>query len=533
MESAEPTESRTPHIKFDSFPRFKENWKNSLIENASTSSNEFPDYHISDPEASLVSSSHVRSFQLGTGASIYTQSLIPAILGAKHEILFVTCFWAASPTLSALKEALEKLAEERRERIHSSSPHGNAVSPLKIRICFSSRSLFQKLFHTSSKDGYVYPSSTWSKKLGLPSPDVLDAGLIDIRVKTLFFLPFSIVHPKFLIIDRQRAWLPSCNVSWEAWLEGCIEISGNAVAGVVEFYRHVWDQQLEDQLTAGINSDDGSESSREFELTSVPSPANLFETSFPGVETPTVLLPSSHHRNPRFDLIPWHNSPSPPPTPLNYAVLQLIDMAEHFIYIQTPNLTASVVVDKLLEALQRGVNVAIVTSKNLMVLEQIFTAGTTTSFSLRSLIQKYRKLEAQQSRSKTSLSGEDSRRDIDVEAQRPSLGFLTIDYFRPDPEREGDSTADGAVEEPVQSHLKLTLVDAQYIVLGSGNLDRPSWYTSQEFGILFHSHEIATTIGAAVGNVLASRRESVFSSAADDQLGRQSSQEDINQPEPQ
>ncbi|KAI1377166.1 phospholipase D/nuclease [Hypoxylon crocopeplum] len=507
------------HIQYHSLSHFKDPWKASLIEGAPNLHDEFPDYHLSNPE-SLVATSFLHSFQLGTGASIFTQSLIPAIFEAKHEVILVTCFWASSPTLSALREALEKLAKERCERIHNAraASSGEDVLPsLKIRICFSSRSLFQKLFHTSSRDGYLYPPSMWATQLGLPSPEILDSGLIDLRVKSLFFLPFSVMHPKFLIIDRQRAWLPSCNVSWEAWLEGCVEITGDTVAGLVEFYRHVWDKQLASQLTTRVESNPGSvrlPSGGRLGLTSIQSPASRI-VEFAGVATPTVLLPSSHHRNPRFDLIPWHNSPLPPPTPLNHAILRLLDMAESFIYMQTPNLTSAAVVDSLLEALKRGVNVSILTSKGLMLLEQIVTACTTTSLCLGSLIRKYRKLQAQRAQFDTSRGSEDSEPAIDVEVQQPPLGFLNVSYFRPDP----SNRADGVVEEPVQSHLKLTIVDGQYTVLGSGNMDRASWFTSQELGVMFHSTDFATSIGSAVGSVLDGRRDLVFSSSSSyDQL---------------
>ncbi|KAI1447028.1 phospholipase D/nuclease [Annulohypoxylon stygium] len=526
MNSPGSTQPSNPYITYDSFSRFKDTWRDSLIENAASSYDEFPDYHIRDP-GRLVSSSAVRSFQLGTGASIYTQSLIPAILEAKYEVILVTCFWAGSPTLSALKEALEKLAEARREHIRTSISDHESLSPLRIRICLSSRSLFQKLFHTTSRDGYIYPPSTWSTQLGLPSREVLESGLIDLRVKSLFFLPFSVMHPKFLIVDRERAWLPSCNVSWESWLEGCVEIAGDAVAGLVKFYRHVWDGQLE-QLTTRDIPDDGSANPLnldEMEIPTVPSSVDHFNAFSQGCETPTILLPSSHHQNPRFDFLPWRSSPPPPSTPLNQAVLRLLNLAEHFIYMQTPNLTSWAVIDKLLEALKRGVNVAIVTSKRLMLLEQLVTAGTTTSICLRSLIRRYKKLEAQQARSKATCGP-------DIEAQQPRLGFLNIDYYCPDAESQAECREDGITEEPVQSHLKLTLVDGQYVVLGSGNMDRASWFTSQELGILFHSKDIASTIGEAVGNVLSGRRQSVFSSAADNQLYRRLSQEETASPTP-
>ncbi|KAI0378539.1 phospholipase D/nuclease [Hypomontagnella monticulosa] len=505
-------------ITFDSFPKLKENWKHSLAKSASTLRDEFPDYHISDPEC-LVTSSHVHSFRLGTGASIYTQSLLPAILLAKREVLLVTCFWKRSASLSALKETLEKLAEHRREHIRSVRASGSdtyVLPPLKISICFSSRSFFQKLFHTWSRDGYIYPPSTWSSQLGLPSPELLEAGLIDLRVKSLFFLPFSVMHPKFLIIDRERAWLPSCNVSKEAWFEGCVEVSGNVVSNLVKFYQQVWDRQLEDQLTVSSNlayQPDRPISLEEIGLTSVGSPASFYEVFPLGVTTPTILLPSSHHRNPRFNIFPWLAYPSPPPTPLNTAILRLLDLAEHIIYLQTPNLTSMPVIDKIFEALKRGVNVAIFTSGRLMILEQLVTAGTTTSRCVQSLIRRYEALKTQRSKLKERAN---SGQAVDVEAQHPRLGLLNIYYFRPQSEDEWDPVDEEVVEEPAQSHIKLTIVDAQYVVLGSGNMDRASWFTSQELGIMFHSRDIATAIASAVGEVLSLRRDPIFVSSADD-----------------
>ncbi|KAI0095981.1 phospholipase D/nuclease [Daldinia grandis] len=499
-------------IKLDSFPRFKEEWKHSLVEHASTLHNEFPDYYLSNPDC-LAGTATVKSFRLATGESIFLKALLPAIATAKHEVILVTCFWAQGPTLDALRGTLEKLAEYRREHIRSirsASSGANEFSPLKIRICFSTRSLFQKLFHPFSKDGYVYPSSTWTTRLGLPSPEVLEAGLIDLRVKSLFFLPFSVMHPKFLIIDRERAWLPSCNVSWEAWLEGCVEVSGDVVATMVEFYQNVWDRKLGNHLTSRRDLDyDRSSLSTLLEhgLTAAPqSHVGALEEFISGIEIPAILLPSSHHRNPKFDFIPWHDHSPPPPTPLNTAVLQLLDMSEHIIYIQTPNLTSAIVIEKLLDALKRGVNVTIVSNERLMLLEQIVTAGTTTSRCLNSLIKRYKKLKAQRPQSIVNDSCANSDLGIDVEAQQPQLGLLNVYYYCPASKNETDETS----EEPVQSHLKLTIVDAQYVILGSGNMDRASWFTSQELGILFHSEDFATAVSTAAFSTLSGRRESVF-----------------------
>lgn len=147
----------------------------------------------------LCSSSAVEDFISGTGEDIFTDAIIPLLLSAKKEVILVTCFWAASPLLSKLSSALVELS---RKVISQGLPK------LRVRLCFSSRSLRQKLFHTTSPKGEIYPPSKWVPKLGLPAPDLLQG--LDLQIKSLFFLPFSVLHPKFVIVDRQLALLPSC-----------------------------------------------------------------------------------------------------------------------------------------------------------------------------------------------------------------------------------------------------------------------------------------------------------------------------------
>ncbi|ETS79717.1 hypothetical protein PFICI_09570 [Pestalotiopsis fici W106-1] len=486
-------------------------WKLALHESSEERRNELPAYQGNSGVESLITSSNPQSFELGTGASIYTNSLLPAILKARFEVILVTCFWASSATLTALKETLEQLAEQRRQLVQGGGPDASTLPQLRIRICFSSRSLFQKLFHTTSRNGYVYPSETWEGTLGLPSPDLLKAGCIDLQVKSLFFLPFSVMHPKFLVVDRERAWLPSCNISWESWLEGCVEFTGDAVQKLMTFYRDVWEQELDLQhsslrdnvfhsiltLQAGGATTLG--------LRTIQSPARHF-ASFEGPAVPTVLLPSSHHQNPRFRPLPWLDHPVPPSTPLNAAILRLIGMAERSIYMQTPNLTSTAVMNSLLDALERGVQVSIVTSKGMMLLEQIVTSGTTTALCLRSLVRQYNRLSDSRAKPRSITSASSAEPMIDLEAGRQRIGPLKISYFHANPENARTK----ATEEPVHSHLKLTIVDSQYTVLGSGNMDRASWFTSQELGMLFHSADFAKTVSDTVVTGLAGRTRTIF-----------------------
>jgi phosphatidylserine/phosphatidylglycerophosphate/cardiolipin synthase-like enzyme len=439
--------------------------------------------------------------------------LIPAIVSARHQVIFVTCFWAPSKTLTALCDALLKLAAHRQAAIQDALNRGtSSIPPLEVRICLSSRSLFQKLLHPQSRYGYDYPPSSWPKKLRLPDAALLEAGGIHLQVKSLFFLPFSVMHPKYVVIDRQRAFLPSCNVSWEGWLEGCVEISGDAVRGLLSFYSRTWEKENTSRQL--LDGDEGPALHvRGAELSSIPSTAHYraefqFQSSLP-----TLVLPSSCHRNPHFRPFPWQKAPAPPSTPLNVALLQLFEQARESIYIQTPNITCEPVIAALLDSLFRGVDVAVVTNRNMMLLEQLVTAGTTTSWRIQSLIRRFRRLRAA-SRGRTHSA--------DLEAGPVAIGHLRISYFHSKSaagsgsrERRPLIAMPSQGEEPVHSHLKLTLVDEEYAVLGSGNMDRASFYTSQELGILFHSHEFCSRVKAGVDGVLEGRLELVFDSHDD------------------
>lgn len=443
----------------------------------------------------------MESFSIGTGATIYTQKIVPAILSADHEIILVTCYWASSKTLTAVCNALEQLARRRESR--------QPTNTLRLRICFSSRSLFQKLFHTSSTDGYVYPPSSWQPKLGLPSPDILVAGKIDLTVKSLFFLPFSVMHPKFLIVDRRHAFVPSCNVSWEPWLEACLELTrrsprSDPIDGLLEFYRATWEKNLNrdsfsPQSTEMHTLADGTQPHIKHIITS-PADASVNLTNIGVPSSDVEWLPSWHHRNPKFCFFPWQ-TPKAPDTPLNSALLKFFKEASRDVFIHTPNITSHPVLTAMVETLARGVNITIVTSKKMMVWEQVLTAGTTSERCIKNLAKRYNRLCESVGKSRQSQpDGDDA---MDVEAQIPKPGSLKISYFRP-------AVGSSAQEEPVQSHVKLTIFDGERVVLGSGNMDRASWFTSQELGISVRNTAFAAAVKSTVHHSLEGRLEPVY-----------------------
>ena len=468
-------------------------WLKDLSGSHADRSSDRSNYWNADVQT-LLSPGNLHSFSLGTGESLYSSSILPAIEQAEQEIILVTCFWARSKTLDALNGTLRKLSAKGQRR-------GRSV---RVRIYFSSSSLTQKLFHPQTLNGRDWSPDTWEPKLGLPSRDELPG--LDLRVKSIFLLPFSVMHPKFVMIDRRRVILPSCNVSWEDWLEGCVELSGDVVKQFVTFWREFWADRDDSREEL---ANDPPCSGEAIPLASGPNA--LASRRLNLTDVPAVFLPSPHHRNPRFAPLPWTSCPPAPSTPLNIFLLSAFKTAQKSIYIQTPNLTAPPILSALLAALRRGVDVEVVTSEKLMVLEQIVTAGTTTARCVRKLVKLYKRRAAR----KGQVSSVDS--PALMESGNARLGNLRISYYTPlgSPEQPRKKSSSGfTAAEPVQSHLKLTIIDSEWTVLGSGNLDRASIFTSQELGVAFHSREFAATVRGSVDECMRERKKLFYESSA-------------------
>ena len=442
-----------------------------------------PNYYARFPR-SLITTCNVRTFISGTGSSIYDK-LIPLLEDTEHELILVTCFWAPSVSRDALNDVLRKLSDKAVRR---------GTNKIRVRLCFSSSSVFQKLFHKQTASGQTYPASEWVKKFGLP--DSSELGGLDLKIKSVFILPFSVMHPKFIIVDRQVVVLPSCNVSWEEWFEGAITMTGPILTQFLKFYWTFWERRAESPHNLPerkrITTVPATESERPSTMPSAGQTAAI------GVEgTPAFFLPSPHRQNPNFR--PF-GSASAPTTPLNAFLLTLFVKAERSLRIQTPNLTAPPVLSALLKALARGIDVTILTSARLMILEQLVTAGTTTSRCVKALVKRYKALEP---RATSRVYDEEA-------AMTPAkIGKLHISYFEP---RHGYKKRGEEQGEPQQSHLKVTIVDGEVLVLGSGNLDRASWFTSQELGVAFFGTEVVREVEGAVNKAMTGRSRVMFDS---------------------
>lgn len=441
-------------------------WASSLEHQISDSSD-----WGSKPE-NLISSARLRSFNVGNGTQV-TNSITSKCTITERELIITTCFWAKSSSQKAISSLLLNLSAKALDQNRK----------IYVWLCFSSLSLTQKLLQTSSPDGKYYPQSSWAK-LNLPAPDALTG--LNLVVKSIFIRPISVMHPKFVIVDRRRAFMPSCNVSWENWFEGCIELEGDVVDRLFRLWQKSWASSRDDSPILSLVKSDAASRQKAIIETEEPRrendpTSNLRDLTISGRTTLTtiILLPSSYHINPRFSLCSSHIPPAPS-TPLNTFLLYIFNHAKLSIYIQTANFTSRPVSSALISAISRGVNVHLITNRRLMIYEQLLTAGTTTAVFIRKLKHKYHSVI------KNHLSSAQAS-----QGAVPIPGKLKIGYY----EAHYDGCTD---KDPLMSHLKMTIVDNSISVLGSGNMDRASWYTSQELGIAIMDENLTREIEGVV-----------------------------------
>ena len=440
-----------------------------------------PNYFVSDPKC-LVTTSQPLNFTLGTGPQVLS-SVLPLCLETNHELIFVSCFWSKkSESCRDVVSMLRKLSDKavRLGRI------------IQVRICFSSESSWRR-FHPARIKGKIYNSRSW-KRLGLPAKEEIKG--LNLVVKSTFVPPFSVMHPKFILMDRQKAWMPSCNVSWEAWLEGCIEMQGDITAKIYDFWSAFWGGVGAELPPLPIESETSTRNPPEPEI--IPGEveqsrervASQTSVSLSGI--PTILLPSPHRWHPHFFQHRHHT------TPLTSFLQHIFRRAKKKIYIQTPNLTCRLVINALIEAFMGGVDIHIITSRRLMTLEQLVTAGSITEYEVCHLGRSYKHQQHKRNVKIWKMKERARKRNgYTGITDLPRLGSLEIGYYKPRVLNEAN--------EPVKSHLKFVCVDDEITVLGSGNMDRASWHTSQELGIAFFSKDLAKQLSKSVEDVLRER----------------------------
>ena len=114
----------------------------------------------------------------------------------------------------------------------------------------------------------------------------------------------------------------------------------------------------------------------------------------------------------------------------------------------------------------------------MMIIEQLITSGTITEICVWKLRRQYDRLTRR-------ILAPHYVEDVENRVDARSIGSLEIGYYSPTTKYK-------------RTHIKCSTIDDRVVILGSGNMDRASWYTSQELGVAIEGEEIVTGAWKAI-----------------------------------
>ncbi|MEC7182525.1 MAG: phospholipase D family protein, partial [Bdellovibrionota bacterium] len=167
--------------------------------------------------------------------------------------------------------------------------------------------------------------------------------------------------------------------------------------------------------------------------------------------------------------VPWKRSSN---NPQDQAMISLFKHAKENINFVTPNLNAKPIMNGLMSALKRGVNVNMVMSKNYQdIISMMPGVGGTNYKNVKKMMKELKKFKRKNPNKK--------------------VGKFNMRWFV---DRKGRlSRQFGKTKSKLDkwtSHTKYMSVDNQVTVVGSSNMDNQSWYYSRELNIAIDHHEI-------------------------------------------
>ena len=113
-----------------------------------------------------------------------------------------------------------------------------------------------------------------------------------------------------------------------------------------------------------------------------------------------------------------------------------------------------------------------------MIIEQLMTSGTITEVWVWKLRRRYNRMSRR-------ITSPHDLEDVEHGVDTRRIGLLQIGYYTPTAEYK-------------RTHIKCSTIDDKVVVLGSGNMDRASWYTSQELGVAIEGEEVVKSVWKAI-----------------------------------
>ncbi|KAL2839945.1 hypothetical protein BJY01DRAFT_250211 [Aspergillus pseudoustus] len=428
------------------------------------------------------------------------------IVRAEKEVFLATNYWIHSDASKLITNALKELSRRAGERGEK------AV----VKILYDRGDPRQVWDNRLNVDEKKYATG----KVHLPTSDEIPN--VDLQVINYHRPIFGTFHAKFMIVDRRIGLLQSSNIQDNDNLEMMVRVEGPIVDSLYDTALISWGKALApplpmldspaakapipsfskdvDGYSAEVNGflqhttddphydvDIKAETRRVNGLIKAQngeSPTKAVSRLLNHTLQPTTSgdAPDEDHKNemePYVLHIPHEPFPmalvnrepygSPDHTstivPQNAAFLAAIKHAEHSIFIQTPNMNAEPLLERLLDAVRRGVLVTCYLCLGYNDAGELlpFQNGTNEMVSNR----LYGSLETEKERSRLRI-----------------YNYVAKDQTRPIHNKFKRRSC----------HVKLMVIDEKVAIQGNGNLDTQSFYHSQEVNLLLDSPLICRTL---------------------------------------
>lgn len=432
------------------------------------------------------------------------------IVRAESEVFFVTCNWRPSVAQRLVHNAILELSKR-------ASAKGKRVA---FKLIYAGAGV-DKIREPRKR---VDPSQFTSKAVGLPDPK--DIPNVDLEVMTYHKLPLGTLHAKFCVIDRKSAVIMSNNMEDNDNMEMGVHVEGPIVESVYDTAVVTWNLNLDPPQEPEPLGSENEVKSSSHQLTEVsPHHIVAAGEEQPHLEEHTaetqnyddnladeiIRMQSAYAAKPNEtrlqaanrqlnigvkkpiepagpeipdgqEMVPYMSTEtvssipiamvSRPPygcfgssdvfVPQNEAWLSLVRNAKRTIFIQTPDLNAPPLIDELVAALKRGVEVTYYVCFGYNDLgEMIPGQGGTNDQVAISLVDSL-------------PEGGPERKLLHI------YSYVAKDQDHPIHHRFKARSC----------HIKLLIADDSVGVQGSGNQDTQSWFHSQEINIMVDSQEI-------------------------------------------
>ncbi|MEE2743112.1 MAG: phosphatidylserine/phosphatidylglycerophosphate/cardiolipin synthase family protein [Bdellovibrionota bacterium] len=411
-----------------------------------------------------------------TGDEIFglTKSLIE---NAEHEVLLQTYLYEKNSLgVIKLREGVEALEA----RLKKEEKRGKKIRPVNVKILVDNQSgIVGKILDKSGMlwKGLKKGNPDGHDVYGLGFKKPIDKKYVRIEVQLHNHTMLGSNHSKSVVVDRSQGIVMGANLmkyhdKFKKWGNISPEtdhgffVMGSVGKGLAEDFYFAWQKGSKyftndpDKMVprAGYNEIDRL---KRFKLPKVIdkwASKRILEKSVP------MALVTKRAVN-----VPWTRNSK---NPQDQAFLSLFRNAKSNINIVSPNLNAPPLMDAMVEALKRGVNINILLSKNYQdFISKMPMAGGTNLKNVKKILKKVAKFAKKNPKKK--------------------VGVFNIRWFI---DRKGRVSKESGTDKlklaKWTSHTKYMSVDNQITVVGSANMDSQSWYYSRELNIAIDHHEI-------------------------------------------